>query len=75
MRVNVSERLCENKVDPCPTSSNSTRECSDCLDLDQVGPATARRIILLALPTICFSCKLFAKFCKKMLEWIARRPM
>lgn len=47
IRVNVGECLHENKVDPCPTSSYSTCECSDCLDLDQVGPA--RWIILLAL--------------------------
>lgn len=53
MRVTVPSELTlasvyyENKVDPCPTSSYSTRECSDCLDLNQVGPA--KRIILLAL--------------------------
>ena len=77
-RVNFSERLYEKKVDPFARFDGvDPARRAKVFIWRKVAPARrvtlpskkgnpARRVIFPAEPTICFSCKQFAKFCKEM---------
>ena len=77
-RVNFSERLYEKKGDPFARALTELTRLGEpkCLNGEKLArlrvtlPSKkgdpARRVTLPAEPTFCFSCKLFAKFCKQM---------